>query len=80
MCGLHGSGKTTLLYKLLLGEVVTTIPTIGYNFESFEYKDHKFNIWDISEESIAGRMLNIYLEGVDCLIFVVDGNDRDLLE
>ena len=25
------AGKTTILYKLKLGEVVTTIPTIGFN-------------------------------------------------
>ena len=29
MCGLDSSGKTTILYKLKLGEIVTTIPTIG---------------------------------------------------
>ena len=27
--GLDAAGKTTLLYRLKLGEVVTTIPTIG---------------------------------------------------
>ena len=27
--GLDAAGKTTILYKLKLGEVVTTIPTIG---------------------------------------------------
>ena len=31
--GLDAAGKTTLLYKLKLGEVVTTIPTIGFNVE-----------------------------------------------
>lgn len=32
--GLDAAGKTTILYKLKLGEIVTTIPTIG-----------KFNIY-----------------------------------
>ena len=27
--GLDAAGKTTILYKMKLGEVVTTIPTIG---------------------------------------------------
>ena len=31
--GLDGAGKTTLLYRLQVGEVVTTIPTIGFNVE-----------------------------------------------
>ena len=31
MVGLDAAGKTTILYKLKLGEIVTTIPTIGDN-------------------------------------------------
>ena len=33
------TGKTTILYKLKLGEIVTTIPTIGFNVETVEYKN-----------------------------------------
>ena len=29
MVGLDAAGKTTILYKWKLGEIVTTIPTIG---------------------------------------------------
>lgn len=32
MVGLDAAGKTTILYKLKLGEIVTTIPTIGKTF------------------------------------------------
>ena len=32
MVGLDAAGKTTILYKLKLGEIVTTIPTIGKHF------------------------------------------------
>ena len=31
MVGLDAAGKTTILYKLKLGEIVTTIPTIGWS-------------------------------------------------
>lgn len=34
MLGLDAAGKTTILYKLKLGELVTTIPTIGFNVET----------------------------------------------
>ncbi|KAJ3358893.1 hypothetical protein AMAG_14075 [Allomyces macrogynus ATCC 38327] len=34
MVGLDAAGKTTILYKLKLGEIVTTIPTIGFNFQN----------------------------------------------
>lgn len=33
MLGLDNAGKTTILYKLKLGEVVQSIPTIGFNVE-----------------------------------------------
>lgn len=39
------AGKTTLLYRLKIGEVVTTIPTIGFNVESVTYKNLNFNVW-----------------------------------
>ena len=34
MVGLDAAGKTTILYKLKLGEIVTTIPTIGWQWSS----------------------------------------------
>jgi len=35
MVGLDAAGKTTILYKLKLGEIVTTIPTIGMYLTMF---------------------------------------------
>ena len=48
MVGLDAAGKTTILYKLKLGEIVTTIPTIG---ESLYYKLQflwNFGDWELS--------------------------------
>jgi len=47
MAGLDNAGKTTLLYKMKLNEVVTTIPTIGFNVETVQYKNIKFTVWDV---------------------------------
>ena len=47
MVGLDAAGKTTILYKLKLGEIVTTIPTIGFNVETVQYKDVVITAWDI---------------------------------
>jgi GTPase SAR1 family protein len=47
MLGLDGSGKTTVLYSLKLGEVVSTIPTIGFNVEELVYKTITFMVWDV---------------------------------
>ena len=35
-------GKTTILYRMQIGEVVSTIPTIGFNVETVTYKNIKF--------------------------------------
>ncbi|KAG8772101.1 Arf GTPase arf3 [Serendipita sp. 397] len=47
MVGLDAAGKTTILYKLKLGEVVTTIPTIGFNVETVEYRRVLLTVWDL---------------------------------
>ena len=38
--GLDAAGKTTILYKLKLGEIVTTIPTIGQSTYFFSSARH----------------------------------------
>eukprot|EP00051_Salpingoeca_urceolata_P008939 m.110149 g.110149 ORF g.110149 m.110149 type:complete len:86 (+) comp16019_c2_seq3:195-452(+) len=55
--GLDGAGKTTILYRLQVGEVVTTIPTIGFNVETVTYKNLKFQVWDLGGE--PGRVLGL---------------------
>lgn len=44
MVGLDAAGKTTILYKLKLGEIVTTIPTIG-KWHFFIYSDNGRFYW-----------------------------------
>ncbi|KAL5014274.1 hypothetical protein ScPMuIL_008544 [Solemya velum] len=48
--GLDSAGKTTLLYRLKLGEIIATIPTIGFNVESIQYKDITFTAWTLAAE------------------------------
>jgi Arf/Sar family protein len=47
MLGLDAAGKTTILYKLHIGEVLTTVPTIGFNVEKVQYKNVLFTVWDV---------------------------------
>ena len=62
MVGLDAAGKTTILYKLKLGEVVTTIPTIGFNVESVSYKNIDFTVWDGKHEKLLSTIwLNLFL-------------------
>jgi len=80
MVGLDAAGKTTILYKLKLGEVVTTIPTIGFNVETVEYKNINFTVWDVGGQDKIRPLWRHYYQGTQGLIFVVDSNDRDRVE
>jgi len=80
MVGLDAAGKTTILYKLKLGEVVTTIPTIGFNVETVEYKNISFTVWDVGGQDKIRPLWRHYYQNTQGLIFVVDSNDRDRAE
>lgn len=77
MVGLDAAGKTTILYKLMLGEVVTAIPTIGFNVETVEYKNIKFTVWDVGGQDTIRPLWVHYYQNTDAVIFVVDSHDRD---
>jgi ADP-ribosylation factor protein 1 len=80
MVGLDAAGKTTILYKLKLGEVVMTIPTIGFNVETVEYKNISFTVWDVGGQDKIRPLWRHYYQNTDGLIFVVDSNDRDRID
>ena len=44
------SWKDHKMYKWKLGEVTTTIPTIGFNVETVEYKNLHFTVWDVGQD------------------------------
>merc|ERR1712217_867260 len=67
-------------YKLKLGEVVTTIPTIGFNVETVEYKNLSFTVWDVGGQDKIRPLWRHYHPGTNGLIYVVDSNDRDRVE
>ncbi|XP_004231879.2 ADP-ribosylation factor 2-B-like [Solanum lycopersicum] len=77
MVGLDAAGKTTILYKLKLGEIVNTIPTIGFNVETVEYKNSSFTVWDVGGQDKIRPLWRHYFQNTQGLIFVVDSNDRD---
>ncbi|TNN05056.1 ADP-ribosylation factor 1 [Schistosoma japonicum] len=65
MVGLDAAGKTTILYKLKLGEVVTTIPTIA------------LTVWDVGGQDKIRPLWRHYFQNTQGLIFVVDSNDSE---
>ncbi|VDK47405.1 unnamed protein product [Cylicostephanus goldi] len=86
MVGLDAAGKTTILYKLKLGEIVTTIPTIGafftkvfrskmllvcrFNVETVEYKNISFTVWDVGGQDKIRPLWRHYFQNTQGLIFV----------
>ncbi|KAI9827456.1 MAG: hypothetical protein M1832_004805 [Thelocarpon impressellum] len=80
MVGLDAAGKTTILYKLKLGEIVTTIPTIGFNVETVEYKNIQFTVWDVGGQDKIRPLWRHYFQNTQGIIFVVDSNDRDRVD
>ncbi|CAF0970801.1 unnamed protein product [Rotaria sp. Silwood1] len=77
--GLDASGKTTILYRLKLNEIVSTIPTIGFNVETVTYNNTSLTIWDVGGCDKIRPLLRHYFQNTHALIFVIDSNDRDRL-
>ncbi|PGG99621.1 hypothetical protein AJ79_08481 [Helicocarpus griseus UAMH5409] len=73
------AGKTTLLYRLKIGEVVTTIPTIGFNVESVTYKNLNFNVWDLGGQTSIRPYWRCYYANTAAVIFVIDSTDIERL-
>lgn len=63
------------MYKLKLGEIVTTIPTIGFNVETVAYKNIQFTIWDVGAQHHIRQLWKHYFQNTQALIFVVDSAD-----
>ena len=80
MVGLDAAGKTTILFKLKLGDVVTTIPTVGFNVETVEYKNISFTVWDVGGQDKIRPLWRHYYQNTNGIIFVVDSNDRERID
>jgi len=80
MVGLDCAGKTTILYKLKLGEVVTTIPTVGFNVETMDYKNIHMTVWDVGGQDKIRPLWRHYYNHTAGIIYVVDSNDLERID
>jgi len=80
MVGLDRAGNTTLLYALKLGEIVTTIPTIGFNVETLDYKDTHITMWDVGGQDKIRQLWKHYIPEMAGFIYCVDSTDKERLE
>lgn len=70
--GYSAVGKTTLLYNLKLHEIVTTIPTIGFNVETVSHRKCDMTMWDVGGCDRMGPLLRHYFQNTQALIFMVN--------
>eukprot|EP00520_Triparma_pacifica_P016281 CAMPEP_0118658750 /NCGR_PEP_ID=MMETSP0785-20121206/14738_1 /TAXON_ID=91992 /ORGANISM="Bolidomonas pacifica, Strain CCMP 1866" /LENGTH=175 /DNA_ID=CAMNT_0006551795 /DNA_START=76 /DNA_END=599 /DNA_ORIENTATION=- len=79
--GLDNAGKTTILYRLQneSDEAIQTIPTIGFNVETLQYKNIKFQVWDLGGQTSIRPYWRCYYPNTDAIIFVVDSADSERL-
>ncbi|KAJ9449183.1 ADP-ribosylation factor 1 [Diplonema papillatum] len=75
--GLDNAGKTTLLYKLQLGDVVSAVPTIGFNVEQITYKNLTLQVWDLGGQTSIRPYWRCYYPNTDAIIYVVDSVDKE---
>ncbi|MCJ1269851.1 Arf GTPase arl1 [Lobaria immixta] len=68
-----------LIVLCQIGEVVTTIPTIGFNVESVTYKNLNFNVWDLGGQTSIRPYWRCYYANTAAVIFVVDSTDIERL-
>jgi small GTP-binding protein len=80
MLGLDNAGKTTILYKLKVGQVVQTTPTIGFNVETVSRKNVTFSVWDVGGQDQIRGLWRHYFLNTQAVIFVVDSNDNNRLK
>lgn len=78
--GLDNAGKTTILYRLQLSEVVETVPTLGFNVETLEYKGVKLQVWDLGGQTTIRPFWRCYFLKTSALIFVIDSTDAERIE
>jgi ADP-ribosylation factor-like protein 5B len=74
--GLDNAGKTTTLYKLHLGEVVMTQPTIGSNVEEVKCGNVSFEVWDLGGQTTLRQSWSSYYRDTAAVIMMVDSTDR----
>ena len=80
LLGPDGVGKTKFLYKLKLNEDINTIPTIGFNVETINYKEREIIIWDLGGGSAIKNLWKHYFQNINCIVFLIDISKKERLE
>ena len=76
LLGIQNAGKTTILYRLSIGQLVKTTPTIGSNVEEISYNNVKLQAWDLGGQESSRSMWEVYYVNTDAIIYVIDTHDE----
>ena len=75
--GIQNAGKTTILYRLSIGQLIKTTPTIGSNVEEISYNNVKLQAWDLGGQESTRSVWNVYYVNTDAIIYVIDTHDEN---
>ena len=78
--GMQNAGKTTILYRLSLGQLVKTTPTIGSNVEELTHNNVKFQAWDLGGQESTRSVWDVYYMSTDAVVYVIDSQDDENFE
>ncbi len=78
--GMQNAGKTTILYRLSLGQLVKTTPTIGSNVEELSYNNVKFQAWDLGGQESTRSVWDVYYMNTDAIVYVIDSQNDEYFE
>lgn len=78
-----------IIDRMQLNEIVSTVPTIGFNIETVKYKNLTFQVWDLGGQTSIRPYWRCYFNNtgnyslfdleLDAVIYVVDSADIDRL-
>ncbi|GFR95225.1 ADP-ribosylation factor [Elysia marginata] len=78
--GLDASGKTSLLYGLKVGQIVQTIPTVGFNVETVTTANGvNITCWDLGGQEKVRPLYRHYYPNTHGYVYVVDSSDSERL-
>lgn len=72
LLGLDASGKTTLMYRLKQNEIISTLPTYGYNVETIQHNNVNFTLWEVGGNDKVRSLWKYEFHKTHAIIYVVD--------
>lgn len=67
--------QSTILYRITMGAVVASAPTVGSNSEIYDYKGVRFGLVDLGGQSSLRSAWSQYFADTAAIILVIDSND-----